>query len=183
MSVKMSIGLWTVLLFSFLPAGRAHAAPPTADEIVARAGSQATAEKKAIYLRFSASWCGWCKRHDAFLDRPEIKPVFEKYFVPIKLIVQESDAHKAEENAGGEGWLKKVGGPEGLPFSAFLDAKGELIVNSKRPTGKGTEARNIGHPFAPEEVDWFVGMMKKASTRITPEDLQTIEKALRAQKK
>ncbi len=160
-----------------------QAATPTADELMAAAGVKATGSNKTIYVRFSASWCGWCKRHDAFLARPDVKPVFEKYFVPVKLIVQESEAHKSDENPGADQWLVKMGGPEGLPYSAFVDAKGALIVNSKRPTGKGTEARNIGHPFAPEEVDWFVAMMKKAAPSMTADDLKTLETALRSQKK
>ena len=156
----------------------AVAAPPTADEVMADAGRKAMSEKKAVYLHFGASWCGWCKRHDAFLEQAAIKPVFEKYFVPVKLIVQETEKNKSLENAGAEAWLKKVGGPSGLPFSAFLDAKGSLLVNSKATSGG-----NIGHPIDPAEIDWFIAMMKKAAPRMTAEDIKTIESALRAQKK
>src|SRR5206468_9360758 len=88
-------------------------------------------KNKAIFLHFGASWCGWCKKLDAFLDRADIKPVFEKYFIPVKLVVQENQKNKALENPGAETLLKKLGGPGGLPYSAFLDAKGTLIVNSK----------------------------------------------------
>ncbi|MBE0544798.1 MAG: thioredoxin family protein [Verrucomicrobia bacterium] len=159
------------------------AAPPGADEIIGEATAKATAGNKSIYLHFGASWCGWCKRLDAFLERPDIKPVFEKYFVPVKLVVQENEKNKALENAGSDQWLKKVGGPEGLPFSAFLDSKGTLIVNSKRPAKDGTPGGNIGFPAAPEEIDWFVAMMKKAAPKISEADLKVIETALRVQKK
>ena len=73
--------------------------------------------------------------------------------------------------------LQKLGGPGGLPYSAFLDAQGALIVNSKR------EGQNIGYPAAPQEIDWFVQMMKKAAPRMSEDDLKTIETALRSFKR
>ncbi len=146
---------------------------PSADEVLAPAKAKASAEKKAIFLHFGASWCGWCKKLDAFLDRPEIKPVFEKYFIPVKLVVQENEKNKALENPGADALLKKLGGPDGLPYSAFLDARGEMIVNSKR------EGANIGYPGQPNEVDWFLQMMKKAAPSISQDDLKIIETALR----
>ena len=146
---------------------------PSADEVLAPAKAKASAEKKAIFLHFGASWCGWCKKLDAFLDRPEIKPVFEKYFIPVKLVVQENEKNKGLENEGADALLKKLGGPDGLPYSAFLDARGEMIVNSKR------EGANIGYPGQPNEVDWFLQMMKKAAPSISQDDLKIIETALR----
>ena len=159
----------------------ASAEPPSADQVLAQAETKATAEHKVIFVHFGASWCGWCKKLDAFLDRPDIKPVFEKYFVPVKLVVQEDEKNKALEDSGGDALLAKLGGPDGLPYSAFLDAHGGLIINSKRPSSAGA-GENIGFPVQPEEVDWFVQMMRKAAPQITSDDLKTIEDALRNQK-
>lgn len=146
---------------------------PSADEVLAPAKTKASAENKTIFLHFGASWCGWCRKLDAFLDRPEVKPVFEKYFVPVKLVVQENEKNKALENPGAESLLKTLGGPAGLPYSAFLDAKGSVIITSKH------EGQNIGFPAQPAEIDWFVEMMKKAAPQISQADVNVLRAALK----
>jgi hypothetical protein len=97
------------------------------------------------------------------------------------LVVLESADKKKLENAGGEQVLTKLGGKgSGLPFFAFVDAKGELIVNSKRD---GQDGQNIGHPFAPGEIEWFMTMLKKAAPKINENETRTIENWLKSQKK
>jgi thiol-disulfide isomerase/thioredoxin len=172
--MKLIAHMLAVLALSVLVAS---AEAPTADQLLAPAKVKAAAENKAVFVHFGASWCVWCKRLDAFLDRPDIKPVFEKYFIPVKLAVQENDKNKALENPGADALLKRLGGPAGLPYSAFLDAKGALIVNSK------LEGDNIGYPGEPKEIEWFVAMMRKAAPEISSADLKTIESALNKAKK
>lgn len=156
----------------------ADAPTPSADSVMAQAKSQASAEHKAIFVHYGASWRPWRRKLDAFLVRADVKPVFEKYFVPVKLDVQEHDNQKNLENPGADALLKNVGGAEeGLPFSAFLDAQGSLIVNSKH------DGQNIGFPGEPGEIDWFIQMMKKAAPAMSAEDAAAIESALRGPKK
>lgn len=157
----------------------ASAEAPSADQLLGQAEATATAEHKAIFVHFGASWCGFCKRFDRFLEQPDIKPVFNKYFVPVKLVVDEFSKNKALDNPGGDALMKKLGGPSGMPYSAFVDAHGELIINAICPTNN----INIGFPGEPWEVDWFVVMMRKAAPQMSDDDVKVIETALRNPKK
>lgn len=97
--------------------------------------------------------------------------------------MQESDEKaKLNQNPGGEEAMAKVGGEKmGLPFIAFLDANGQLIINSRRQAD-GKDAGNIGHPYQPEEVDWFITMVKKAAPSVTAADVRILDEWLRGQK-
>jgi hypothetical protein len=48
----------------------------------------------------------------------------------VKLVVQENEKNRGLENPGAAALLEKLGGPGGLPYSAFLDAQGVMIVSS-----------------------------------------------------
>lgn len=61
----------------------------------------------------------------------------------------------------------------------FLDSEGALIVNSNRPSRKRKTGENIGYPLAPEEIDWFMIMIKKAAPALTEPDAAVIEAWLR----
>ena len=101
----------------------------------------------------------------------------------MRVVVRETEKNKLLENPGSSTLLTKLGGADaGLPFFAFLDAKGEVIVNSKRPVAGQTNGRNIGHPFQPQEIEWFITMIKKAAPRISRAQTKTIEDWLKSQK-
>jgi hypothetical protein len=108
----------------------------------------------------------------------------DRHFVFVQLIVNESDKNKHLENAGSAEFMEKFGGRNaGLPFFAFVDANGDLIVNSKRPVEGKSDGANIGHPFAPEEIAWFMKMLNKAAPRMSQAEAQKIESWLKEQKK
>jgi len=74
--------LFFSLLFSFFFSVSPAQNPQTAKEILANAFSQASKEHKNVFVKFSASWCGWCKKMDATtFSHPEIvKYVNENYY-------------------------------------------------------------------------------------------------------
>lgn len=103
--------------------------------------------------------------------------------MPAWLTVEEHAGNASLNSPGGDEVLAKVGGKDsGLPFFAFLDEKGGMIVNSLRP-GAGKSGGNIGHPFEPEEIDWFMVMVKKAAPDLSRDEADVLERWLRNQKR
>ena len=87
-------------------------------------------------------------------------------------------------NAGGGAVMAQVGGKDaGLPFIALLDAKGGLIINGRKPVAGKTGGDNIGHPFQPQEIEWFMTMLEKAAPAMSRADRKTLEDWLKTQKK
>ena len=101
-----------------------------------------------------------------------------------RLDVQERGEKAVLDTPGGEALAAQLGaqGP-GLPFFAFLDERGELIANSYRPVSGKPGGANIGHPTEPEEIDYFMQMLRKAVPALSPADTQLIENYLRNQKR
>ena len=95
----------------------------------------------------------------------------------------EHDEKKGLNSPGGDELLKQLGGGGAIPFFAFLDSSGAIIVNSNEPGKDGKKPVNIGHPFQPHEIDWFMVMLSKAAPGMTPDERSTLETYLRAQKK
>ena len=100
-----------------------------------------------------------------------------------RIDVQEAKEKQSLNTPGGDALLKRVGGPAGLPFFAFMDSEGGVIVNSMGPVGNGKQPENIGHPYQPQEVDWFLTMVHKAVPQITSGESAILEHWLRNQDK
>jgi hypothetical protein len=103
--------------------------------------------------------------------------------VIVHLRVLEEAGAKETNTPGADVLLTRLGGSSLIPFFAFLDNKGKLIVNSIRPAdADGNHGGGIGHPYEPWEIDWFLTMLRDAAPRMTAEELGTIEGPLRLQK-
>lgn len=149
-------GLFVIATFAL--AAAAMASPPSAAAVLTGAQAQAKKEGKNILVIFHASWCGWCKKLDAFLADQSMGKLMSDNFVIVHLDVQESKDKKDLENAGGEDLMTQWKG-EGLPFSVVLDAKGTKLADSNLDP---TKMSNIGYPAKPEEIAHFMKMLKTA---------------------
>jgi len=133
--------------------------------------TRAKAEGKRVFLHFGAPWCVWCHRLEDWMARPEIAASLGKEFVDLKI--------DTERHVGGQEMLTATRGTEkgGIPWFAFLDADGNVLVTSDGPAG------NTGFPAKPEEIAHFRTMLEKAATRITKDEIDALTASLVPPKK
>jgi|SRR6266852_2672549 len=154
---------------------------PQAAQVLGSAESEAAAQHKAIFVVFGASWCPPCREMEAFLGDPEIRRSMEKYFVLVSFHVSEERGKHPELNSPGAAKLVADFGGEsgGVPFLVFLDAQGQLLINSNRPVKGKPNGENIGYPALPVEIDWFMTMLQKTLPSLPKAEARTIETWLR----
>jgi thiol-disulfide isomerase/thioredoxin len=173
--MKMRLLLLVLALCFIAPSALSAQPLPSADAILSQAKTEAVQQHKTVFLLFHASWCGWCRRLDAYLDSPDVRPIIERYFVIARIDAMEKEGRHPELNTpGGDELLKKLGGSGAMPFFAFLKDKGDLIVTSNAP-----DTGNIGFPAQPNEIDWFMKMIAKAVPSMTSEEAKMLEARLR----
>jgi len=148
-------------------------APAAASGLIADAEKTAKKQKKAVLVMFHASWCGWCKRLEAVMDRPEFKKMFEDNYVLLNLDVMENGEKKTTlENPGGVEYMNELGGAKsGLPFYAFVDAKGKKLADSNVMP----KNMNIGYPGEPAEIDAFMALIQKTAPRWAEADREKLK--------
>ena len=155
----------------FAQHGPASGTPEPAATVVDAAVKRAAAESKTVWVDFGASWCGWCRKLEAFLAAPEVEDIIKKHYLIVPLTVMESGAKAALENPGGEAMMRDLGGEgAGLPFYAFLDGSGKRIANSMAmPRGA-----NIGFPANQEEIEAFVALIGKTAPGLSAADRERV---------
>lgn len=137
--------------------------------ILDQAYNQAKIENKNVFVLFTASWCGWCKKMDANMNEAATKQIFDDNYVIKHLVVQENGDKKNLENPGAMELLTKYKGEKsGIPFFLIFDAYGKKIADSFDAKGQ-----NLGCPASAEEVAEFVKILKATST-LSDEELAVI---------
>lgn len=153
-------------VLAFLDKNKAE--PVEAKKVYDAALAQAASQDKLVFLHFGAPWCGWCHHLENFLARDDMAAIFDRQFVDRKIDV--------DRMPGGKELAEKFGADKkGIPWFAFLDRDGKVVVDSDGPDGQ-----NIGYPAQPNEIAHFISMLKKAATKLTPEQITKIEAELKS---
>jgi thioredoxin-related protein len=148
-----------------------EATPLVAEKVLQAGLEQAAKADRLVFLHFGAPWCGWCHKLEGWMAQPEVKAVLDKEFIDVMI-----DTDRME---GGKDLFKRFNpaGKGGIPWFAFVDAKGKALATSDGPKG------NIGHPWAEDEIEYFVKMLQTTRRHLSAQDIEAVEKSLKAQKK
>lgn len=156
---------------------------PSAAQILERAESQARAEHKNILLEFGASWCSNCRLYDRMLADASMHTILSPHFVFTAMDTGEHpNDHRHANTPGAVDFENSIGGKDaGWPFLVILDSSGKPIVDSYRPNRKSKSGDNIGYPVLPQEVDWFVEMLRRGAPSLSRNELASVHAWLTAQ--
>lgn len=169
MTFHHKFSLAAILAFSLILAPAASA-QQTAADLFAQPKTEAKAEHKNILAVFSASWCGPCKLYERFLNDPQMKPITDRAFVIQRFDVGERPNSGRSDTPDAVALRTALGasGEPGFPFIVMTRDDGNPIVNSYR---NGDTSANVGYPALPQEIDWYIEMLKRAAPSLSPADL------------
>ena len=149
-------------------AGASGEASGTADERVAAAVAQAGKGGKSVFVSVGAEWCGWCTKLDELLANDVIAPIVQKHFVVLKLDQDKVEGTQAFRAANA------LDRSKGIPWYALLDGTGKLVATSDAKVDG-----NTGYPGRPEEIDWFLSVVKRAAPEMDAAELAKVEAEVR----
>ncbi|TXD48441.1 thioredoxin family protein [Polaribacter sp. IC073] len=156
-------------LFSFITA---ISAQETTTSLLESAQIKAKEEGKAVFIKFEASWCGWCHKMTKDMKAEGTKKFFEENYVIVPIVVNETKENEKLENPGSKNLLKKYEGDKaGLPFWVILDSDLKVITNSFDAKGQ-----NLGGPASNEEVNEFIKKINKSAKTVSKKDVKNIKK-------
>lgn len=166
----MNIKFITLFITALLAFNNQVSAQESTDILLKNAQEIAKKEGKSVFVKFEASWCGWCHKMSENIKSDQTKKFFDDNYVIVPIVVKESKKNKNLENPGSSLLLKKYNGDKaGLPFWVILDSDLNVITNSFDAKGQ-----SLGCPGTIEEVKEFVKKLQKTAKNITDKDVADI---------
>ena len=166
----MKFKIVVLFITTFLAVNFQVSAQESTETLLKNAQETAKKEGKSIFIKFEASWCGWCHKMTKDMKAEKTKIFFEDNYITVPIVVNEAKGKENLENPGSADLLKHYKGDQaGLPFWVILDSDLKVITNSFDSNGQ-----NIGGPGSVEEVKEFVKKIKKSAKKVTEKDIENI---------
>ena len=176
-----NIFLLPTILFFSITSVIAQKAPLSTEETMKEAFTSAKKQNKKVLVMFHASCCGWFHKMDTSLNDASVKKLFDDNFVIRHLVVFESKGKENLENPGALEMITKYNGKDqGIPFWLIFDKDENFLADSRMKVKiNGVDKlQNTGCPASQEEVDHFIGVLKK-TTQLNDDQLQIIKTRFR----
>ena len=170
MKIKIIVLFFTV----FFAVNFETTAQESTTKLLEKAQIEAKKTGKKIFVKFEASWCGWCHRMTKNMKAESTKKIFDENFILVPVVVFESPNNKKLENPGGVDLIKKYNNGQikvGLPFWFILDADLKMVADSY-----DANKQNLGCPASPEEVEVFIQKLRKNAPKFKNTDADIIRK-------
>ena len=135
-----------------------HVGSP-AHEALRRGLAQAKINSRNVFVLYGYSACIPCKLFERYFATPDVKKLFEKYFLLVRIDTMEMPDGEA---------LQGEVGPLGAPAWAILDTEGKVLVDSNDGAG------NVGYPSSPRGKAQFVKALKMAVPRLSEAEINTL---------
>lgn len=154
-----------------------------ADKLIADALRLAKTENKNVFVKFSASWCYWCKKLDSYIKSGLCNDFFDSNYVVVTLVANEMKVegdfdNTHLENPGANELLIKNGCEKaGLPMKNFpmpfwyiIDEDGKLLDDAFDINGE-----SLSCPTDSSSVEKFIQILSRTSN-MTEVDVAAIRK-------
>jgi len=143
----------------------------SAEDLLRDALASARDSKKEVFLTFGTPGCGWCVKFEAWKRRPEVAKLLEKEFVLVHVDLTKTPGGKELY----EKYPRARSG--GVPWFVIHDGECRELADSNGPNG------NIGCPDTDDEIDIFMGILKKVCRALKEDDLAALKKSLQEGRK
>jgi sirohydrochlorin ferrochelatase len=160
----------TRLLFSLL---LEHQAPyPDAAANIEEAQNQARESDRLVFLYFTEPNCELCELLAAWIERPAVKPVWDRVFVTVRVDISRS-VNGMGVFASHLGQRRRM---TGLPWFAVLKPSGRVLGNAFLMQ----ERQNVGYPWTEEEILAFQDLLERRVKDLTEEERAMLSAELRS---